>query len=299
MPELTAQVSDDIELCYESYGDSADPTILLIMGLGGPMGWWSVAFCESLAARGFFVVRYDNRDVGRSSRVKSAVRLTRAVVVRTFVGASRDVPYTLSDLAADGVGLLDHLGVRRAHVVGVSMGGMIAQTIAIEHADRVLSLTSIMATTGRRTVGWQHPGLLPMFFRRNDRSREAYVAASHVTAKVLGSPGYPADAEVIRARAEETFDRGWEPLGVLRQTLAVISQPDRTSALRNLRIPACVIHGTADRLVHPSGGRATAAAIPGAELVLIPGMGHDLPPELDDVITEAIARTAARASVQA
>jgi len=299
LPELTAKVSDDIELCYETYGDPADPAILLIMGMGGPMGWWSVSFCERIAASGFFVMRYDNRDVGRSTKVKTAARLSWALVVRTFAGVNKQVPYTLSDLAADGVGLLDHLGVGRAHVVGVSMGGMIAQTMAIEHGHRVLSLTSIMATTGRRTVGWQSPGLLPMLFRRSKRTREAYVAASHITAKVLGSPAYPIDPEIVRVRAEETFDRGWEPVGVLRQMLAVISQPDRTRSLRTLRMPACVIHGTADRLVHPSGGRATAAAIPGAELVMVPGMGHDLPPALDDIIIDAITRTAARASVQA
>jgi pimeloyl-ACP methyl ester carboxylesterase len=299
VPELTATVSDDIEICYETYGDPADPTLLLVMGLGGPMGWWSVAFCETLADRGFQVVRYDNRDTGRSTKVKSAARLTRAVLVRSVLGVSKDVPYSLSDLAADGLGLLNHLGVDRTHVVGVSMGGMIAQTMAIEHPDRVLSLTSIMSTTGRRTVGWQHPALLRMLLGHSDRSRAGYVAQSYVTSKLIGSPAYPADPDVIRERAEETFDRGWEPIGVLRQMLAVVTQPDRTKGLRGLRMPACAIHGEADRLVHPSGGRATAAAIPGAELVLVPGMGHDLPPELDDTITEAIARTAARASVDA
>ncbi len=296
MPELTAPVSDDIEICYETYGDVNDPTVLLIMGLGGPMSWWSTAFCAGLAARGFHVVRYDNRDIGRSTKVHNAGRLTRSVLVRTFVGVSKDAPYSMSDLAADGMGLLDHLGVDRAHVVGVSMGGMIAQTMAIEHPGRVLSLTSIMATTGRRSVGWPHPTLLPVMRGRSDTSRENYIAQTHRTMKAIGSPGYPADPTAVRTRAEETYDRGWEPVGVSRQLLAVLTQPDRTRALRRLRLPACVIHGEADRLVDPSGGRATARAIPGAELVLVPGMGHDLPPELDDVLADVIARTASRAT---
>jgi len=294
--EQSAQLPNGIDLCYETFGDSTKPAILLIMGLGGPMGWWSVDFCRNLADRGFFVIRYDNRDIGRSSRLGPGQRVVRRQVVTTYLGRRRHAPYSMSDLATDAVGLLDHLGLERCHVVGVSMGGMIAQTVAIEHRHRVLSLTSIMATTGRRNVGWANPRLLPMLFAPTARTREEYVARAEYTAAMIGSSRFPRDFDLLRAVAGETWDRGYSPEGVLRQLFAVLTQPDRTRALRQLDLPACVIHGLADRLVHPSGGRATAAAIPGAELVLIPDMAHDLPRDLEGVLADAIERTAARAS---
>jgi pimeloyl-ACP methyl ester carboxylesterase len=295
MAEQTVTLDSGITICYETFGKPEDPTILLIMGLGGPMGWWSVAFCEDLAARGFHVVRYDNRDTGRSTQVEPTRRLRPSPVVTTFIGIAKRAEYSLQDMADDAFGLLSALDVEQAHVAGVSMGGMIAQTMAISRPERVLSLASIMSTTGRRTVGWQDPRLFPLLLGRAMLDRDGYIARSAVTVAAIGSPAYPADPEANRRRAEETFDRGWFPAGAARQMLAVISQPDRTPQLRQLDVPTVVVHGLADRMVHVSGGRATAEAIPGAELVLIPGMGHDLPPELDDTINDAIERNIRRA----
>ncbi|MFM6849421.1 MAG: alpha/beta fold hydrolase, partial [Terrabacter sp.] len=192
--------------------------------------------------------------------------------------------------------LMDHLGVEAAHVAGISMGGMIAQTVAIEHPRRVRSLTSIMSTTGRRTVGWQDPRLIPSLIAPRKPGRDSYVETSVAFWAVIGSPGWPADPERLTARAGETFDRGYSASGMMRHMMAVLKQPDRTPRLRSLRVPALVVHGTADKMVHVSGGRSTAAAIPGAELLVVEGMGHDLPPELFETFVEAIARTADRAS---
>jgi pimeloyl-ACP methyl ester carboxylesterase len=292
--ELRAPVSTGLELCYQTYGHpDADP-LLLIMGLSAPMTWWNDDLCRLLATNGFFVIRYDNRDVGRSDRV--AGRVTRGDLIRAFTGVGGRAPYTISDLAADGVGLLDHLGIERAHVVGVSMGGMIAQTIAIEHPDRVASLVSIMSTTGRRSVGWQHPSLFPRLLAPRARTRDEYVANSEVMSRLIGSPAYPEELEELRVRAGDTWDRGMSASGILRQMIAILRQPNRTRQLRGLKVPAAVIHGSADRMVHVSGGRATAAAIPGAELVVIDGMGHDLPRKLYPTYVEVIRRTADRAS---
>lgn len=299
MPEQTAHLPHGIDICFETFGDPQDAPMLLVMGLGGPMGWWSVELCDNLAGRGFFVIRYDNRDIGGSSRIETQHQLARRQLFTTYLGRRRHVPYSMSDLAQDAVGLLDHLELQRAHIVGVSMGGMIAQTIAIEHPHRVWSLTSIMATTGRRSVGWANPRLLPMLFSPTSRTKEEYVARAALGTAMIGSRQYPREAAALRRLAEETWDRGYSPVGVLQQTLAVVTQPDRTRALRALDVPALVIHGLADRLVHPSGGRATARAIPGAELLLIPDMAHDLPPQFDDTIAAAIERTAARAGVKA
>jgi pimeloyl-ACP methyl ester carboxylesterase len=292
-PEQTAHVAPGIDICYQTFGDpSADP-LLLVMGLGGPMTWWRPELCRRLADAGFFVIRYDNRDTGRSSRVRA--RVTRRTVVESFFGRGGPPPYTLDDLAADGVGLLDHLGLDSAHVVGISMGGMIAQTMALLHPPRVRSLTSIMSTTGQRSVGWQDPRLLPLLLARSDATREAYVVSSTRFWRIIGSPGYPELVEAVEERARETFDRGVSASGVARQMVAVLRQPDRSGRLRELRLPTLVIHGLADKMVHVSGGRATARAIPGAELMLVPGMGHDVPAELYDTFVEAIRRVADRA----
>lgn len=291
--ELYAPVGRGIELCYQTYGDpDADP-MLLVMGLGGPMTWWDPELCEDLARAGFYVIRYDNRDTGRSTVLRG--RVSRSTLVRAFAGTRVRTPYSISDLAADACGLLDHLGIDAAHLVGVSMGGMIVQTMAIEHPARVRSLTSIMSTTGKRTVGWQHPSLLPGLLAGRKPGREAYVAMSAAFWRQIGSPAYPQPDEVVEKRAADTFDRGVSASGVTRQMLAVLTQPNRGARLHSVRVPALVVHGLADKMVHVSGGRATAAAIPGAELLLIDGMGHDMPPELFETFVGAIRQNADRA----
>jgi pimeloyl-ACP methyl ester carboxylesterase len=290
--ELFAPVAPGIELCYQTFGDPGGEPLLLVMGLGGPMTWWDPELCTMLAQAGFHVVRFDNRDTGRSSRAKG--RVTRSALVRSFVGRGGRPPYTLSDMGADAFGLMDHLGWDSAHVVGVSMGGMIVQTMAVEQPARVRSLVSIMSTLGRRTVGWQHPSLLPMLIANRGAGREAYVASSARVWQAIGSPGYPVEPEEVRARAEETFDRGVSASGVMRQMLAILNQPDRSAALARLRVPAAVVHGASDKMVHVSGGRATARAIPGAELLVVDGMGHDMPHDLFETLTDIIVRTASR-----
>ncbi len=291
--ELFAPVGNGIELCYQTFGDPDGDPLLLVMGLGGPMTWWDPGLCEALARAGFYVIRYDNRDTGRSTVLEGRVR--RATLVRAVTGARVRAPYEMRDLADDAFGLLDHLGLASAHVVGVSMGGMIVQTMAITHPARVRSLTSIMSTTGKRTVGWQHPSLLPALLGGRRPGREAYVRSSAAVWTLIGSPGYPLSRAEIETRAGETYDRGVSAEGVLRQMLAVITQPSRGERLRGVRVPTLVIHGLADKMVHVSGGRATAAAVPGAELLLIDGMGHDLPPALFETFVAAIRRTADRA----
>jgi pimeloyl-ACP methyl ester carboxylesterase len=291
--ELFAPVEDGIELCYQTFGDPEGIPVLLVMGLGGPMTWWDPELCRQLAAEGCYVIRYDNRDTGRSSRVSERVR--RGALVRAFAGRPVRPPYTLTDMARDGLGLLDHLGLEGAHVVGVSMGGMIAQAMAIAAPTRVRSMTSIMSTTGKRTVGWQHPRLLPMMIAPRGSGRDAYAAGSARMWELIGSPAYPQTDEEVLGRALETFDRGVSASGVMRQMLAILAEPDRGPRLRALSMPALVVHGTNDKMVHVSGGRATARAVPGAELLLVDGMGHDLPRDLFPTFVEAILRTAARA----
>ena len=288
-----ATLDGGVQICFQTFGDPADEAVLLIMGLGGPMTWWSPDFCRLLADAGFFVIRYDNRDVGRSSRIKA--RVTRKRLVQAFFGRGPRPPYTLDDMAGDGFGLLDHLGIDAAHVVGVSMGGMIAQTMAVLRPERVRSLTSIMSTTGRRTVGWQDPRLLPLLLARSARTRESYVASSARVWRIIGSPAFRESREDVDKRAGETFDRGVSASGTARQMLAILRQPDRSRRLRSLRMPALVIHGLEDKMVHVSGGRSTSQAIPGAELLLVPGMGHDMPAQLDQTFVDGIKRTADRA----
>ncbi len=293
--EQFASLPSGIDICHETFGDAGDPPILLIMGLGGPMGWWPDDFCDLLADRGLFVIRFDNRDTGRSTKLRQH-RVGKVEIVRAYAGLGATAPYSLHDLADDAFGLLDHLGVDAAHVAGVSMGGMIAQTMAIEHPGRVRSLTSIMSSTGRRTVGWQNPTVLPAMLGSAGRTRDAYVARTLRTQKTIGSPSFQTDPERATARAVETYDRGWIASGVGRHMLAVLTQRDRTEQLHQLDLPTTVIHGLADPLVNKSGGRATAAAIPGADLLEIAGMGHDLPVQLFSTFVQAIAETVDRAA---
>lgn len=294
--EKFAHLASGIDICHETFGDPKDPAVLLVMGLGGPMGWWTVDFCEKLAGRGLFVIRFDNRDTGRSTKLRHH-KVGKIDIARAFVGLG-SAPYGLSDLAEDAFGLLDHLGIQQANLTGVSMGGMIAQTMAIAHPERVLSMTSIMSSTGKRTVGWQSPKVIPAMLASAGRTRDSYIARSLRTQRIIGSPAFPSDQENQRLRAQETYDRGWIASGVARHMLAVLTQPDRTESLGTLDLPVTIIHGSADPLVHKSGGKATADAIPDAELITIDGKGHDLPAQLYDTYVDAIAGTATRASTR-
>jgi pimeloyl-ACP methyl ester carboxylesterase len=264
----------DVELCYETFGDPASPPMLLIMGLGTQMIAWHEDFCAELVDRGFFVIRYDNRDVGRSSRFRHVRPPTPPELVRRRPGA---VAYTLDDMAQDAAGLLDHLGQDSAHVVGASMGGMIAQTLAVREPERVRSLTSIMSNTGSRWSGRPATRTFPVLLRRPPADREAYAEYTVGLMRQIGSPGFERDEDELRAMARLAVDRGLSAAGTGRQLAAILASGDRTAALRRVSAPTLVIHGTRDRLVRPSGGRATARAIPGARLMLVEGMGHDLP----------------------
>jgi pimeloyl-ACP methyl ester carboxylesterase len=292
--ERVARVGD-LEIAYDTFGDPADPALLLVMGLGMQLIAWDPDFCRLLADRGFHVIRFDNRDVGRSTKVRGGPRPN---IAAAFVGVTRSASYTLDDMAADSGGLLDHLGVEAAHVVGASMGGMIAQTLAIRHPERVLSLASIMSTTGSRLVGQPRLNTLGALLRRAPRERERYIEHAVSLFELIGSPGYPTDDERIRERAAAGYDRCFYPAGIARQMVAIMASGNRTAELRRVRVPTVVLHGADDRLVPPSGGRATARAIPGAKLVLIPGMGHDLPTGVWPRIVEELAANAARAGAQ-
>jgi pimeloyl-ACP methyl ester carboxylesterase len=279
----------EIDLCYETFGDPGAPPMLLVMGLGAQMVLWDDRFCETLAERGFYVIRFDNRDVGRSTILRELGVPSRT---QLFVRDRRGAKYALDDMAGDAAGLLRELDITAAHVVGASMGGMIAQLLAIQHPRRVRSLASIMSSTGNRRVGQAHPRLWPRMVRRVRRDREGYIRDFIETYQTIGSTRYPPDPERMRSRAERCFDRGLHPSGAARQLAAVITAYDRTPFLRELKLPTTVIHGTADPLVRPSGGRATAEAIPGARLLMLDGMGHDMPPELWPQIIDAICENA-------
>jgi pimeloyl-ACP methyl ester carboxylesterase len=295
MAEQFATIGDDLEICFETFGDPGDPAMLLVMGLGTQMLGWPDAFCELLAARGYHVIRYDNRDVGRSTHFREH----RPPTVKQLLMRDRTcAPYSLADMADDGIGVLDHLAIGGAHVVGVSMGGMIAQTMAARHPDRVLSLASLMSNTGHRWRGM--PGLraYPIFLRKPVADKAAAIDSVIATFKLIGSPDFPFDEEELRAIAERSYMRGYDPSGTGRQLAAIIAAGDRTAEVATITVPTLVVHGTRDVMVTPSGGKATARAIKGAQLVLIEGMGHDLPRDLWDRIIGLIAGNPARAQTR-
>ncbi len=284
--------SNGIEIAYETIGDPSDPPLLLIMGLGMQLIHWDVELCEQLAERGFQVIRYDNRDSGHSTHVQAPV----PPLGRAMAGLRIDTPYLLSDMAADAAGLLDALGHERAHVVGASMGGMIAQELAIAHPGRVATLTSIMSNTGARRVSFPKPRAWRVLLGRAPRDREGYIAQSVNVFRLIGSPGFPTDEERLRAVAAIAYERDRDPRGSGRQLGAILASGDRTGALRGLDVPTVVMHGTSDPLVPYRGGVATARAIPGAELITIPGMGHDLPREVWPRLIDALSGLRERAA---
>jgi pimeloyl-ACP methyl ester carboxylesterase len=295
---MTEQLAEanGIEIAYETFGERSDPAMLLIMGLGVQMIHWHPDFCRALADRGFHVIRFDNRDAGHSTKIDGGPVPNLAAAM---AGDISSASYTLDDMAEDAVGLLDHLGAASAHLVGVSLGGMVAQTMAIRHPARVLSLTSIMSTTGARDVGQPHPEALPALLTPAPAERGAFVEHAVSIWRTIGSPGFERDESWIRQVAGEAFDRSFNPLGTARQLLAVVASGDRTEALGRVEVPTVVIHGSDDPLIDRSGGVATASAVPGAELLEIPGMGHDLPREAWPRIIDAVAANAERAKGQA
>lgn len=270
-----------VEIEYETFGDGSPETVILINGLGSQMTRWPVPFCEKLVAKGYRAIRLDNRDTGKSTWFKPGET------------------YALSDMAADVIAVLDAAGVEKAHVAGVSMGGMIGQAVAINHPDRVKSLTSIMSATGG-------PGTMDSTPEANKvltvpapdpkADFEAFVAHGMKNARTIGSPAYPWDEAMLRQRVISEYERAFNPTGTQRQMGAIRGDGDRTERLGQLKIPVVVLHGADDPLVPPRGGEATAAAIPGAELRIVPGMGHDLPPGLYDIFIDAIVAAAQRAA---
>jgi pimeloyl-ACP methyl ester carboxylesterase len=270
--------ANGIEIAYQEIGESGGTPLLLVIGFAFHMIHWDEGFCRLLAERGFRVIRFDNRDIGHSTKI--------------------DAPrpaYGLRDMAADTIGLLDHLEVEQAHLVGVSMGGMISQLVAIEWPERVASLCSIMSTTGDPAVGQPTPAAIAALSQPPEQSREGYGESSVQVARVIGSPAYPFDEEQRRELGRRSWDRSHDPGGLVRQLQAITSAADRTEALGRLRLPVLVLHGAEDPLISVSGGEATARAIPGARLEVFRGMGHDLPPALWPSVVEAISANATAA----
>ncbi len=282
-----------IDIAYQRLGRPDAPAILLIMGIAAQSIHWPDAFCHALVDSGLQVIRFDNRDSGLSTHLKDSLVPNLPAVL---AGDLSSVSYTLSDMAADAVALLDHLGIEKAHVAGASMGGQIAQTIAINHPERVMSLISMMSTTGSMQVGQPSPEVLQAVFSGPPAvTREQVIQQMIRAARVVGSPGYPGDESEIATRAGRAYDRCHDPVGTARQAVATLASGDRTVRLRQLTVPALVIHGLADSMCDVSGGRATADAIPGAELILIEGMGHDLPPGLRSRLAALVAEFVWRA----
>ena len=285
----------DVDLCYDLRRKADEPLILLISGLSSQLTSWDDELCDLFVEAGFGVLRFDNRDIGLSTSfapLEAQNGSENAKPSPSFSFDPTNAPYTLVDMAGDTAGLLAGLGVDAAHVVGVSMGGMIAQALAIAHPERVLTLCSIMSTTGASDVGTPTSEALQVLLAPAPRDRDAYIERQVAIAKVIGSPGYPYDEARVRRRAGQAFDRSFRPDGVARQVLAILASPDRTEGLGHLEMPTLVIHGEADPLVALSGGLATAAAVRGSRLMTFPGMGHDLPPELWPEVVTAIADNA-------
>ncbi|MCO5170268.1 MAG: alpha/beta fold hydrolase [Planctomycetes bacterium] len=295
-----ARVSPEVELEYDVTGPAGGPPVLLIMGVGAQLIHWPDPFVEMLADRGLRVIRFDNRDAGLSTQLEHlGVPPLRWLVVRALLGLAVTSPYRLDDMAADAAGLLDHLGLPAAHVAGISMGGMIAQTMALGRPDRVLSLASLMSTPGGRYVG-QYGAVKALLGRGAPRTREEAIECGVLLARAISGPGYPVEDESLRELAARSYDRCHAPRGFARQMAAILAAPQRTHALRRLRAPTLVLHGEADPLVPLEAGRATAAAIPGSRLAVVPGLGHCLPegawPQLVDALAGHVLAAHERAA---
>lgn len=296
MPQVQA---NGITVEYESFGPEDRETVLLIMGLGGQLTMWPTELCEELVRRGYRAVRFDNRDVGLSTKFDEAGMPDMAAIFGALMtGAKPAAPYALDDMAADAVGLLDALGVARAHIAGASMGGMIAQLVAANHPERALSLTSIMSTTGNPALPQAKPEAMEVLMSPAAPAGdwEAIAARGIKAWNTIGSPGYRTDEKTLREWELRDAKRSFYPVGVARQMAAIVANGDRREKLKNIRIPAVVLHGADDPLVPVEGGKDTAASIPGAELRIVPGMGHDFPISLVGTFADAITAAAARAS---
>jgi pimeloyl-ACP methyl ester carboxylesterase len=290
MPRAQA---NGIELEYDIFGDPTHDPILLVMGLGTQMIGWTEPFCEAVVERGHHVIRFDNRDVGLSTKFENA-QYDNAIqaLQKGRAGQPVEAPYLLRDMAADAIGLLDHLHIERAHIVGASMGGMIVQSMAIEAPERVQSLTSIMSHTGEKGLRPPTPEAMQVLMTPAPAGRDAVIAQALETWKIIGSPGFPFDEARIRDRAQRSYDRCFHPAGTERQLVAITASGSRREALEQLDVPTLVIHGEDDPLVPVEGGRATLEAIPGAKGLFIEGMGHDMPVELYGTLADAITKHA-------
>ncbi|MGM0555574.1 MAG: alpha/beta fold hydrolase [Myxococcota bacterium] len=290
-----AQVeANGIRIEYETFGDPDDPTILLVMGLGNQLTMWHTDICESLVDQGLYVVRFDNRDIGLSEKFDHAGKPN---ILPALIGAPIKAPYSLDDMAADAVGLLDAIDVERAHIAGVSMGGMIAQTVAINHPDRVHSLTSIMSTTGNSSLPRGKPDAMKVLVMppADPNDPEAVVERGLEVWRTLQSPAYPTPDELREQWIRRDYRRSYYPAGVARQLAAIIDHGDRREGLRQLDLPTVVLHGEDDPLIPVEAGEDTALVIPNSELRIIDGMGHDLPLELTDEFVDAMVTAARRA----
>lgn len=295
MTAMPTAACNGIDLAYETMGDPSDPTLLLVMGLGGQLVSWDDELCRRFVDQGRHVVRFDNRDAGLSTWIDSGDLDLGGALLAAFGGEAVPAPYLVSDMAADAAALLDHLGVVSADVLGVSMGGMIAQALAIEHPERVRTLTSIMSTTGERHVGQPDPEAAALLMAPRPTDRDAALDQAVETWRVIGSPAH-FDPARARARAATELDRAVNPSGIVRQLIAIISSGSRADGLAALDVPTLVVHGRQDRLVHVSGGLRTAELVPGAELLVLEDMGHDLPPALWPAVTDAVATLTDRAA---
>ena len=285
--------ANGIQIEYDTIGDPACPPLLLIMGLGGQLIHWDEDFCRQLAARDLFVIRFDNRDTGLSTRFEAAGLPDMAALLDARLQVqSIQAPYGLDDMAEDAAKLLETLDIEKAHICGSSMGGMIAQLLALRHPQRLLSLTSIYSTTGNPDLPQSQPAAMEALLTPQPVERQAYIDFNVTTMKAIAGTGFPFDEQFIRRVSARAYDRAFYPSGVGRQMMAVIAQQDRTAALGSVTVPTLVVHGTADPLVPAAHGQATADAIPGAQLLLVEGMGHDLPhikgpwPQVIDAVAE-------------
>ncbi len=282
--------TNGIRIEYDTFGEQRHRPLLLIMGLGAQMTRWPELFCQGLAEQGHYVIRFDNRDVGLSERFEAAGPPDiAAITAAVMAGRDPEVPYTLEDMANDSAGLLDALSLDAAHICGASLGGMIAQTLAIAHPNRVLSLTSIMSSTGNRNLPPPKPEAMAALMSPPAQDRDSSIARTESIAKIIGSPAYPADPAELRERAAADFDRSFYPVGVARQMAAASVQADRRAALAKVQAPALVIHGNEDPLVPVTGGIDTHEALRRSTLWTVDGMGHDLPKPLWPSIIERIS----------